>query len=306
VVFIPQRGLPVADPSGRFTWLTAGIFVEICKIAAHADGFEMHVDWNFSPMYAGGDYETPQVVAQLRMELANQKVDDLDPRLILARQTSRLPYNGEAVPQSMVDELKAEAQRLGHDFEIRTDQQSIRWIVELNKQALFHDLDNKTLRDELTQWLRFSEREEEVKRDGLSARCLMISGPLLRSFFFRHYFWTLPIIRSIVGAVYGKTMRGIGTIGWLRGRYVSNEDWVHAGTVMIRLWLMVTRAGYYWHPYGSVITSEAARQNMIEYFQMSDERNGEDMVWLLLRLGKSVQPPQSYRLPEEDIVSYAS
>ena len=66
-------------------------------------------------------------------------------------------------------------------------------------------------------------------RDGLSARCLTFNGPLLRSFFLQHRFWTLPGVRDAVGAVYGSTMKGIDTIGWLRGRYIDPPDWVAAG-----------------------------------------------------------------------------
>jgi hypothetical protein len=71
---------------------------------------------------------------------------------------------------------------------------------------------------------------------------------------------------------------------------------------MIRLWLMLTSHGYYWHPYGSVITSERARLNMIKYLDLPDEAGGENMVWLLLRLGHSAAPPRSLRLPLEEIV----
>jgi hypothetical protein len=71
---------------------------------------------------------------------------------------------------------------------------------------------------------------------------------------------------------------------------------------MIRLWLNLTKHGYYWHPYGSVITSENARQNMIQYLNLPDEAQGENMVWLLLRLGRSAAPPRSHRLPFEEIV----
>ena len=107
-----------------------------------------------------------------------------------------------------------------------------------------------------------------------------------------------------MGAVYGATMKGIGTIGWLRGRYAGPADWIAAGRVMIRLWLMLTRAGYHWHPYGSVITSEAARSNMVRSLDLPEEGE-ENMVWLLLRLGASPTPPLSHRLPVADILSYA-
>ena len=78
-------------------------------------------------------------------------------------------------------------------------------------------------------------------------------------------------------------------------------DWVAAGRCMIRLWLMLTRRGIYWHPYGSDITSEDARTNMIRYLRLPEEADGGDMVWLLLRLGCSAEPPLSHRLPLEDI-----
>ena len=302
VVFLPRRGLPVGDPLGRFTWLTGGIFVEICSIAAHNLGYELEADFDYSPMYPDGDVETPQVVARLRLVRAEAPIDDFDAELILRRQTSRLPYDGSVCPPEVIDALKAEASRLGHRFETRSDSEAIRWVVELNRQALFHDLDGDGLRTELTKWLRFDKREEDLMRDGLSARCLTFPGRLLRSFFLSHRFWTMPGIRNIVGAVYGSTMKGIGTIGWLRGRYVTSEDWVAAGRVMIRLWLLLTQHGWYWHPYGSVITSEAARQNMIDYLKLPEEAGGEDMVWLLLRLGRSPEPPVSLRLPFEEIV----
>jgi hypothetical protein len=102
--------------------------------------------------------------------------------------------------------------------------------------------------------------------------------------------------------IYGATMKGIGTIGWIQGVYVTPEDWVRAGIVMIRLWLIVTKHGYFWHPYGSVITSENARQNMIKYLNIGDEQRGSHMVWLLLRLGRSAEPPVSERLPLEDVL----
>lgn len=302
LLFLPRRGLPVADPLGRFTWLTAGVFAEICTIAAHGLGFELEAAWDHSPLYPGGDTATPQVLARLTLSRAASPVEDLDPQLILDRQTSRLPYDGSPCPPEVITALKEEAERHGHHFETRSDREAIKWVVELNRQALFHDLDNDGLRGELTNWLRYDAREEDLMRDGLSARCLTFKPSLFRSFFTRPRFWTAPVVRNIVGAVYGATMKGIGTIGWLRGRYVDSADWVAAGRVMIRLWLILTRHGIYWHPYGSVITSEAARRNMIDYFGLTEEADGEDMVWLLLRLGRSPAPPLSHRLPLEEII----
>jgi hypothetical protein len=94
VIFLPRRGLYVADPLGRFTWLTAGVFVEICSIAAHALGFELDASFDYSPMYPNGDVETPQIIARLHLMPADGPIADIDAKLILQRQTSRLPYDG--------------------------------------------------------------------------------------------------------------------------------------------------------------------------------------------------------------------
>jgi len=304
VIFLPQRGLPVVDPRGRFSWLCAGIFVEVCAVAAHALGFEIEETPTFAALYPGGDTETPQSIVRLRLS-AHATLDDLGAQLILDRQTSRLAYDGKPVPAALVAELQAEAARCGHRFEVRTDTAAIAWVVELNRQALFGDMENEPLRSELARWLRYGKREEALRRDGMSARCLGFPAVLLKSFFTQTEFWTRPGIRSLAGHIYGRTMKGVGTIGWLRGPFATVADWFAAGRTMIRLWLIVTRAGYYWHPYGSVITSDSARAEMIRFFEITDEKGGTDMVWLLLRLGKSSTPPVSRRLPVEELLQCA-
>jgi hypothetical protein len=301
VLFLPRRGLPVADPKGRFTWVTAGIFVEICAIAAHGLGFELTHRESFEPMYPGGDTETPQVLSHLRLVPETSPTENFDPALILARHTSRLPYDGSPIPRELIAEMQAEALRAGHRFEARNDKASIDWVIELNRQALFHDMEDVAIREELVRWLRFGRHEEDITHDGLSSRCLGFPSGLLRSFFTRPRFWTLPGIKQAIGWLYGTGMKGVGTIGWLRGPYGRESDWMAAGHLMLRLWLIVTRHGYYWHPYGSVITSDSARGNMIEYLRLEAESDA-DFVWLLLRLGRSQAPPLSYRLPAEEII----
>lgn len=302
VVFIPSRGLYVGDPKGRFTWLTAGIFVELGSIVAHSLGFEIDANFDFSPMYPNGDHETPQIIARLTLISAEKPIDDLNAGLILQRHTSRLPYDGKPVPGHVIEELKGEASRRGHTFNISTDPKDIEWIKTLNKNSLFYDLENKGIREELKGWLRYSKREAQQKKDGLSAECLRMPGALLHSFFYHHKAWMLPGLKQLVDKVYLSTMKGIGTIGWMQGPYVTLDDWVNAGRTMIRMWLILTSHGIYWHPYGSVITNDKSRTEMLKHLGLPDEKSGQNMIWLLLRMGYSQPPPQSERLPIEEIL----
>lgn len=292
----------MADPEGRFTWLTAGVFTELCSIAAHGLGFNIELTWDFTPMYKNNDYKTPQIVARLFLSPASSVNTDLDPELILKRHTSRLPYDGRAVPDRLTTKLKNEAKRWGHSFATSTEAKDITWVKELNRDSLFNDLENDGIREELKHWLRFSRHEARQKKDGLSAECLHMPGRLLHSFFYHHKIWTMPGLRQIVDKVYMSTMKGIGTIGWLQGPYVNLEDWVRSGRLMIRMWLMITEAGVYWHPYGSIITNDKSRTDMLKHLGLADEAGGKNMVWLLLRMGYSKEPPHSERLDLEEIL----
>lgn len=302
IVFMPNRGLYVADPQGKFTWLSAGIFAELCSIAAHDLGFELQATFTYEPLYKNNDYQTSQTVATLQLTKSQVKIKDLPAELIFKRHTSRLPYNGRAVEQPVLDKLTDEAAKFGHSVGFSTEAPTIKWVVDLNKDSLFYDLEDTGVRTELKHWLRFSKKEAYAKQDGLSAECLHLPGWLLQSFFRHTWFWLAPGIRNLVAVVYKNTMKGIGTIGWLQGSYQTTEDWVRAGRLMIRLWLIITEAGVYWHPYGSIITNDKARQTMLNRLHIADENEGKNMVWLLLRLGYSSEPPRSERLPLEEII----
>lgn len=297
--FVRRRGLRVGDPRGRFTHTTFGIVAEILRIAAHGHGFELEVDHLHEPLYRGGG--PLEKVADLRLEHRGEPIPDLDPGLILRRRTNRYPYDDRPVPEKVIARLQAEARRHGHRFEVATDPRAVRWVKELNRDALYHDLEDDRFRRELEEWIRYSTREAAVRRDGLSAEAMALPGWLLRGVLRWHRLLTAPGLRAVTQRIYLATMRGISTVGWIQGDYATPEDWTRAGHLMIRLWLILTEHELYWQPYGSVITTEEARRSMLERFGL---REGErDMVWLLVRLGASEhEPPESHRLPLEEVL----
>lgn len=301
VLFVPDRSLPVGDPDARFTQLTIGIFVETLRIAAHGAGYELDARYTHAPLRHGG---ATQKVADLTLRAADGPVDDLDPELILRRRTNRHPYDDREIPAEVLAELEAEARRFGHTLHTTTDRDAIRWVKEVNADALFHDLEHERYRDELGSWLRYSERHAGRTRDGLSPQALVLPGWLLKGFMSAHSLLAAPGIRRLARWVYMRTMRGIATVGWLQGDFVDAEDWTRAGHLMMRLWLILTREGIWWQPYGSVITTDVARSRMVERFGMREGDGGRDMVWLLVRMGYSAhEPVASHRLPLQEVVA---
>lgn len=301
--FEPARGLPVGDPEGRFTYLTFGIFAEMLRIAAHRRQHELEVEYLPGPLY-GGAAGTPRKVADLRLVAKNAPIDDLAPELILRRRTNRLPYDNRPLPAAVIRDLQEEAARFGHTFNVTTDASAVRWVKELNRDALYHDLEHERFREELASWLRYSEEEASRRRDGLSARALVLPGWLLKGVMQHHRLMTAPGIKPLTQQVYMRTMSGISTVGWLQGHFVDEQDWTAAGHLMARLWLILTSHGVDWQPYGSIITNPESRTAMVDKFGLREGDDGQDMVWLLVRMGYSPQAPvRSERLPLAEVLS---
>lgn len=297
LVFVTERGLPVGDPEGRFTSVTCGIVVETLRIAAHARGYELEAEYTGDPLYQDPP-EGLRTVADLRLVPHGHTIDDLDPVLLRRRRTNRHPYNDRPIPAEVIGHLREEARRHGHTFHVSTDPLAVQWVKELNRDALYHDLDVDRYRQELGSWLRYSEKEARQKRDGLSPGALVLPGWLLRGFMRSHWLFSAPVVKQLTQRAYMRTMTGISTVGWLQGRFVDAEDWTRAGHLMLRLWLILTDHGIDWQPYGSIITNEESRRSMVDKFGMREGEGGHDMVWLLVRMGYSDhEPVRSERLP---------
>jgi hypothetical protein len=300
--FVSQRGLPVGDPVGRFTHLTFGIFAETLRVAAHARGFELEITYTGEPLY--GDDRPMRKVADLRLCNVGVRIDDLDPDLILRRRTNRRPYNNRPMPAHVVNELCSEARRYGHTFATSSDAAAIQSIKELNRDSLYHDLAHPDFRSELSSWLRYSEHEARMTGDGLSAGAMALPGWLLKGVMRFHRLFTAPVASQATQHVYMQTMTGIPTVAWIQGDFVDADDWTSAGHLMMRLWLILTRHGVDWQPYGSIITNDAARRSMTEKFGMVEGDGGRDMVWLLVRMGYSDhEPVRSRRLDVAEVLA---
>lgn len=301
--FVPARGLPVGDPLGRFTYLTFGIFAEMLRIAAHAQQRELEIDYVGGPLYDGPP-DQPRKVATLRLVRCDAPIDDFDPELIMRRRTNRHPYDNRPLPEHVLSRLRDEAARYGHRFGIATDDRAVQWVKELNRDALYHDLEHERYRRELASWLRYSDAEARRRRDGLSASALVLPGWLLKGVMRHHRVLTAPGIKPLTQQIYMRTMDGISTVGWLQGDYVDEQDWAAAGHLMARLWLILTEHGVDWQPYGSIITNDGSRAAMVDKFGLREGEGGRDMVWLLVRMGYAQQAPvRSERLPVSEVMA---
>jgi hypothetical protein len=95
-------------------------------------------------------------------------------------------------------------------------------------------------------------------------------------------------------------MRGVRTVGWLTGPFSTPEEAFHAGRMLARVWLTLTAHGIYLHPFGSVITNKRANARLRERIGVDDAHG---TPWLLVRLGRSEEPPRSLRLETDALLA---
>ena len=318
IYYDPTRLIPDTDPEGKFTTIGFGILLESLRIVASHHGFVL--TWNALETkldrYAKDTvpFFALTLIEMTEVTKIDTPSDSLNPELILSRRTSRLPYKTEKpvsktekpVSQSLLSELKDIAQHYGHQWGSSQEKSRVSWLLHLNCDTLFYDMDDPLTRNEILKWLRFSERESNQKQDGLSACCMRLPGTMLRLFFLQRWLLTIPLVKLLIKRFYYHTQRGTTTVAWLTGPMHGQSDWINAGQMLCRMWLIMTREEVYLHPFGSIITNPVAHArldaHLKEHLSLPATSKGSDPLWFVLRMGYSDLPPKSKRLDPEQLL----
>jgi len=296
-VYVPaHRTLPHTDASGAFMTSALGIFVEALDVAAGANGLAIEVD-PLLPKLGAGSGEQP-LFARLRLvQRSHEPGFPID--LLIRRQTARGAFDGRPADAATLTALDSIASDSGHRVRFSSDPGLVEWVVHLNADTLFYDLDDDGIRTEIGRWVRRSNAEAQRMRDGFSPACLGFPGPLVDLFFFHHRLFKSRVTRASARQLLLWRTRGTATVGWIQGPWASPTDWFAAGRMLLRFWLELTRHGLYLQPFGSVITNPTAHARLAERLTVDE---ADRQVWLLLRLGYCPAPPRSLRRPLAEVL----
>jgi hypothetical protein len=296
-LYVPsERTLPHTDPTGAFMTNALGIFVEALDTAAAAEGLGVEADPLLPQLGAGSDARP--LFARLRLADRDEPAR-FSAELLERRRTARGPFDRRPADADALNALQAIAAEAGHNIRFTSEPKLVDWVVGLNADTLFYDLDDDRTRTEIGRWVRRSNAEARRARDGFSPACLGFPGPLVNLFFFHHGLFTGRPARRLVRQLFLWRTRGTSTVGWIQGPWASPPDWYAAGRMFLRFWLELTRQGLYLQPFGSVITNPTAHALMAERLN-ADENRGD--VWLLLRLGYCAVPPRSLRRAATEVL----
>ncbi len=292
----PLRLLPVGDPDAIFVTVAMGIFHEHLSIAASEYGRKVEMTRVFAPVTTGGT--EPKLFAKLKLSSANKK-EEISRELILKRRTSRLHYNGKALEQETLNKIKDESERYGHQLFSSSEHELVEYVIKLNQETLFEDLGSKANCEELDHLFRYTETEAKEHKDGLWAKCMCFPGFLVKSVFKHPDQWHKGLKKKLLEKHYRASFKGTATVCWLGGRFDNTNDWLQAGRMLARNWLLITKDNAYIHPFGSLITNAGAYEKInMNFTQPKDGKK----IWMIFRAGYSNEPARSFRLNTEEII----
>ena len=240
LLYNPVRLLPKTDPTSAFTIMGLTMFAEYLSAAVAPRGYAVRAEYIARPL----DYSATRPTLFANLELVPKGIHPvIDRSVILKRQTSRLPYNGQRVEEHSMKAVTAIATNMGHTFEWSSNEVDVEWMIELNRFTLFDDLDRVPERTELRRWIRTSREEAAQKKDGLWSECLRFPGWLLKAFFDDHQKWGSGWRASVLGKALVLGMNGTRTVAWWSGPFAEPAHWIQAGRVLGQSWLELATRG---------------------------------------------------------------
>lgn len=239
IYLVPENDNPAYNLDYRGSVVAVGAFVENVYLAALEKGFELKVVL-YSPK------ENNLLITKLDLEY---KGGDLDKKTelyksIFSRATNRKPYETD----SLDDKLKSSLIEAGKKFEdvhfsYIDDQKKIKKVakaVSNNEQIV---LENKPLHKYFFEHVRWDEKEEKQKRNGLYIKTLEFDPPT--TFFFKRFrnwkvmqFVNKINFAKLIAKVNGKIYAKSSLLGLIAITEDTAENYFNAGRVLQSIWLM--------------------------------------------------------------------
>lgn len=165
-----SRVLSVVDSEKREAYISLGCYVETMSVAFNAYGYDTQIICNDMSV---------QVTYQKR---ENSTVDTAKLALIDKRHTDKSAYSKGKIEQGTVAALLSKHSNL---LLYQNGDENFDYIKRISTDAVTVQSANQAYRDELAEWMRFSDKEAASKLDGITAEMIGLKG-IVKTF----YYWT--------------------------------------------------------------------------------------------------------------------
>lgn len=294
IYFQKERGLQAAEVSFLFSYVTMGVFTYHLSLCAKALGHKVTYSFDLPPV------ESLKGKGHVRFASCDIIFDscEADKNLydtLLFRQTSRKKYYeglDDELSQATIDIATQKHMQL-----IKMGRSDTHQAIWLNQRAVFDDMFDDPVRNELNHWLRYSKQEKESKKDGLSYDCMELNGRAMK-YIIKHYkILHMPGLSSLLKRYYLRTMSDNSDAYYLLTPFSSEQEAFDVGVGVMQIWEAIAAKGYYLHPFGTIMSNVAAHDDFLRLAHIEHEDVHENFLVFIYRAGRSEKPNASLRVP---------
>jgi hypothetical protein len=301
------RLLPATDPLTRQIHIGCGCFIETLAIGASTLGYGTTIEEFPEGMY-GFEALGSKPVARITLTGQPAMAQDGLAGYIYRRQTNRLPFTGKIQVSdkefSMLDKSAADEHV---QFVGINDKRRMNLLLDIFERAMVIECNSCDRYDETRVWFRFSRKEEEQKRDGLSLPQIGVTGlqvPVLE-WYLKHGDpdrWHNKTSKNAYLSDFRKSLASAQGLLLLKTRNNTQADWIKAGRVYARVGLAAAKLGFSMHPYSQVLQEYPEMSCLQSEFNKLLSITGEEKVQMAVRIGRGSAPSYSYRRNLESFI----
>ena len=287
-----SRKLHIVDPDSRGLFISLGAFIENLELAAGSLGYKADIEIT-------AKHKNDSNVATIHLIKAQKSGYDLSQ--IENRRTLRTPFHKSEISKEhsnkLIDNNNSEI------IYFASSSSEGKYIAEQTLAAYTQQAQDDQAKQELANWIRFSNDEVSKHRDGLTTSGMGITG--LGGFFVRNFYKPEDSMKnSFIKTGIEKTKEQTENCGgWIL--LIQNENsperWIKTGRLYQRLNLACRDMMIGFHPMNQMIEEENFEKTTNEHLSLPG------VIQFVARIGyvDEYPPVNSVRRSVKEIIRYA-
>ena len=287
-----SRKLHIVDPDARGLFISLGAFIENLELAAGSLGYKADIEIT-------AQHKNDSNVAEIHLSKSQKSGYDLNQ--IQNRRTLRTPFHNTEISKDHLNKL------IGNNnsevIYFSSSSEEGKYIAVETLAAYTQQAQDDQAKQELANWMRFSNSEVEIYRDGLTTSGMGITG--FGGFFVRSFYKPEDSMKdSFINSGIEKAKEQTENCGgWLV--IIQNEDsperWIKTGKLYERLNLVCRDMMIGFHPMNQMIEEDNFEKNANEHLSLPG------VLQFVARIGyvDEYPPANSVRRSVKEIIRYA-
>ena len=287
-----SRKLHIVDPDARGLFISLGAFIENLELAAGSLGYKADIE-------ISAQHKNDTNVATIHLSKSHKSEYNLS--RIENRRTIRTPFHSTEISKEHLKSLIS-----NNDSEViyfSSSSEEGKYIAVETLAAYTQQAQDDQAKQELANWMRFSNSEVEIYRDGLTTSGMGITG--FGGFFVRSFYKPEDSMKdSFINSGIEKAKEQTENCGgWLV--IIQNEDsperWIKTGKLYERLNLVCRDMMIGFHPMNQMIEEDNFEKNANEHLSLPG------VLQFVARIGyvDEYPPANSVRRSVKEIIRYA-